>query len=73
MIQWALENNCLLLTENKDFGEWVFAHPIKDLSVLSLRYRFTELAVRAATVCAAIVATSCICNDHNNKIRVRQL
>lgn len=38
VIQLALQNNYLLLTEDKDFGEWVFAHHVKDLSVLFLRY-----------------------------------
>jgi predicted nuclease of predicted toxin-antitoxin system len=26
VIELAIENNYLLLTEDKDFGEWVFAH-----------------------------------------------
>ncbi|QJB34039.1 DUF5615 family PIN-like protein [Chitinophaga oryzae] len=42
VIQWALKNDYLLLTEDKDFGEWVFAHHIKNLSVLFLRYTFHE-------------------------------
>lgn len=42
VIEWALENDYLLLTEDKDFGEWVFAHHIKNLSVLFLRYAFYE-------------------------------
>lgn len=41
-IRLALENDYLLLTENKDFGEWVFAHHVKNLSVLFLRYTFYE-------------------------------
>jgi predicted nuclease of predicted toxin-antitoxin system len=36
VIQLALQYGYLLLTEDKDFGEWVFAHHIKDLSVLFL-------------------------------------
>ena len=43
VIQLALQNNYLLLTEDKDFGEWVFAHYVKDLSVLFLRYSFYEI------------------------------
>jgi predicted nuclease of predicted toxin-antitoxin system len=30
----------LILTEDKDFGEWVFAHKVKDVSVLLLRYSY---------------------------------
>jgi predicted nuclease of predicted toxin-antitoxin system len=43
IIELALQADYLLLTEDKDFGEWVFAHHVKDLSVLFLRYSFDEL------------------------------
>ncbi|MFC2130358.1 DUF5615 family PIN-like protein [Bacteroidota bacterium] len=33
----------IILTEDKDFGEWVFAHNIKNISVIFLRYRHTDL------------------------------
>lgn len=32
----------LILTEDKDFGEWVFAHNVRDISVILLRYHFTD-------------------------------
>ena len=32
----------IILTEDKDFGEWVFAHGIQDISVIFLRYTFSE-------------------------------
>ena len=32
----------IILTEDKDFGEWVFSHHIKGISVLLLRYQFKE-------------------------------
>ena len=38
VIQMALQHNYLLLTEDKDFGEWVFAHGVKGFSVIFLRY-----------------------------------
>src|ERR1700722_11385928 len=43
IIEMALKYDFLLLTEDKDFGEWVFAHHAKGLSVLFLRYTFDEL------------------------------
>ena len=43
VIEIATEYDFLLLTEDKDFGEWVFAHHAKGLSVLFLRYSFEEL------------------------------
>lgn len=32
----------IILTEDKDFGEWVFAHKIKGVSVIFLRYHYKE-------------------------------
>ena len=40
----------LLLTEDKDFGEWVFAHGIRDISVLFLCYHFRDTAALLATL-----------------------
>ena len=38
----AKEKNQIILTEDKDFGEWVFAHGVKDCSIIFLRYDFKE-------------------------------
>lgn len=32
----------IILTEDKDCGEWVFAHHVRGISVLFLRYQFKE-------------------------------
>lgn len=32
----------IILTEDKDFGEWVYAHQHKDISVILLRYDFKD-------------------------------
>lgn len=32
----------VILTEDKDFGEWIFAHNAKDIGVVFLRYNFSE-------------------------------
>ena len=32
----------IILTEDKDFGEWIFAHKIKGVSVIFLRYHYSE-------------------------------
>lgn len=40
----------LILTEDKDFGEWVFAHGVRDISVVFLRYHFRETAELSATL-----------------------
>ena len=32
----------IILTEDKDFGEWIFAHKVKGVSVIFLRYHYKE-------------------------------
>lgn len=32
----------IILTEDKDFGEWVYAHKERNISVILLRYSFQE-------------------------------
>ena len=45
IIDIAIASNRIILTEDKDFGEWVFAHGINSISVLFLRYTFPEQTV----------------------------
>lgn len=33
----------IILTEDKDFGEWVFAHGVNTISVVFLRYSYPEI------------------------------
>lgn len=35
----------IILTEDKDFGEWVYAHNVRDISVLFLRYQFKDTEI----------------------------
>lgn len=77
VIEIALKYDYLLLTEDKDFGEWVFAHHAKGLSVLFLRYSFDELQeitqaliylLKTQTLQRPFFATIT-----SRKIRIRQL
>jgi len=43
VLERASERQALLLTEDSDFGEWIFAHGQKGVSVLYLRYAHHEL------------------------------
>lgn len=38
IIELAKEKQRALITEDKDFGEWVFAHHIEGLTIIFLRY-----------------------------------
>ena len=33
----------IILTEDKDFGEWVFAHKVENISVIFMRYHFKRV------------------------------
>jgi len=39
VLELAKENNSILLTEDKDFGEWVFSYHERDVGIILLRYR----------------------------------
>ncbi len=43
VIELAKANNQILITEDKDFGEWIFAHQIKGLTIIFLRYQKEEV------------------------------
>ncbi|MCL5421686.1 MAG: DUF5615 family PIN-like protein [Nitrospirae bacterium] len=43
VLELAREHNAILITEDSDFGEWVFAHKVKDISVIYLRYKSSEI------------------------------
>jgi predicted nuclease of predicted toxin-antitoxin system len=38
VLQAARVRKALLISEDKDFGTWVFAHHVKDIDVVLLRY-----------------------------------
>ena len=39
----CVENKALLLTEDSDFGEWIFSHHKQNKGVIFLRYKFDQL------------------------------
>jgi len=45
VIELASAATAILITEDKDFGELVFAHQMAKVTVVFLRYRLTELPV----------------------------
>ena len=50
VLQTARERKALLITEDKDFGTWVFAHHIADVDVILLRYSEQQEKETIATV-----------------------
>jgi predicted nuclease of predicted toxin-antitoxin system len=38
IISLARQNSQVLITEDKDFGEWIFSHHLSGLTIIFLRY-----------------------------------
>lgn len=45
VVELALQKKAVLITEDKDFGQLVFAHKIARLTVVFLRYKKSEVEV----------------------------
>ncbi|MBC7777414.1 MAG: DUF5615 family PIN-like protein [Phycisphaerae bacterium] len=45
VVSLAMQEKAMLITEDKDFGELVFAHKIAKLTVVFLRYKKQEVAL----------------------------
>ena len=43
VLEISINNKSILITEDSDFGEWIFAHKKKAIGVVFLRYHHTEL------------------------------
>lgn len=44
VIEFSKEPRRIIVTEDKDFGEWVYAHKERDVSVIFLRYKHSDMA-----------------------------
>jgi predicted nuclease of predicted toxin-antitoxin system len=77
IIALAISLNYTILTEDKDFGEWVFAHHVENLSVIFLRYAFPDIETIGTTLCIYIknnlLKPPVFVTLTPKKIRVRQL
>ena len=68
----------IILTEDKDFGEWVFAHNVKGISVLFLRYHFKETEVMRSVLTKLLTErlsdlVGCFTTVTTQKIRIRRI
>lgn len=50
VMEVARRHNAILLTEDSDFGEWIFAHKEKNVSVIFLRYKSDEIMAITASL-----------------------
>ncbi|GAB3911345.1 hypothetical protein GCM10028803_52540 [Larkinella knui] len=68
----------IILTEDKDFGEWVFSHHVNDISVIFLRYHFKDTQEITAIVSKLLSERfdefiGCFTTITIHKIRTRRL
>jgi len=58
VVALAMQETAILITEDKDFGELVFAHKIARLTVVFLRYKKQEVALMQELLLQVIQAYS---------------
>ena len=58
VVSLAMQETAILITEDKDFGELVFAHKIARLTVVFLRYKKQEVAMMQVLLLQVIQAYS---------------
>jgi predicted nuclease of predicted toxin-antitoxin system len=81
VLDYAKSNSKILITEDKDFGEWVFAHKIEGVTIIFLRYEKTDFE-QVMTFLFSLISTllqSTIRDQHEfitinkNKVRRRSI
>ena len=77
IIELARQNNKVIITEDKDFGEWVFAHRVSELSIIFLRYDKEDYEIVLSLLRSTLQTLEV---DHNefvtinrNKVRRRRI
>jgi predicted nuclease of predicted toxin-antitoxin system len=76
VIELAKSRNCVLITEDKDFGEWVFAHQIRGATVILLRYEKQDFSLMVGFLITVLGELAAGGTSHEfitlNKNRVRR-
>ncbi len=78
IVKLVSKSSAILITEDSDFGEWVFVHGYKNIGVIFLRYKIDELELIKQAVLKVILKYK---NDlfkkfiviTQKKIRIREL
>jgi len=77
IINLAEQNNAIIVTEDKDFGEWVFSHH-KIIGVILLRYKYHDIESIKKTLHNVIEKYGSELREHftvlsPKKIRIRKI
>lgn len=54
ILKMARDANALLLTEDSDFGTWIFAYKVKRVSVIFLRYKSCHVSKITASLLSVL-------------------
>ena len=78
ILEFSRDPPRIILTEDKDFGEWVFAHRVKGISVLLLRYLFSETELMKQSLIKLLSERMDTLKGHfttltKTKIRIRKI
>ncbi len=77
IIALAKKWNYSILTEDKDFGEWVLSHQVKTICIIFLRYAFFETETIANILCEYlknhVIEHPVFITLTTKKVRTRQL
>ena len=78
VLSFSKEKEALLLTEDKDFGEWVFSYKEKNIGIIFLRYKSNEIKEISHTLLRLLqkygsALTKKFTVIRVNKIRIREL
>lgn len=79
VIEIAISKHKILVTEDKDFGEWVFSHQVRDLSIVFIRYAKPDVDLIFEALKKVLKNLELIRENHEfitiakNKIRRRKI
>lgn len=78
ILEIAEKKQAIILTEDKDFGEWVYSHHIKVTGIILLRYQFWDSDKIITALCAILEKYSFklyakFTVISKNKIRIRSI
>lgn len=78
IIEYSRTPPRLIHTEDKDFGEWVFAHNVRDVSIIFIRYAYSETRQITEILCSLLSTrlpdlVGSFTTVTTQKIRIRRL
>ena len=73
IIELAKKTGLIILTEDKDFGEWVFAHNVDGISVIFLRYHSKDIKEMISTLLKVVSNRIGELKDYFTTITVKKI